>query len=227
MKFKPVLLIVPIAAAFGFAAARYWHEQQQTEAAHEAAELAASAKPERTGPVLTLPEFSLANQAGEKQSIRSWPGKTRLINFWATWCAPCREEIPMLISMQNKHAADGLQIIGIAVDFRDAVLKYAEDMHIPYPLLIGEQDGLNAVDAFGIQAVGFPYSVFVDIHDNIVTTYIGELNAKQVEAALAIIQRINVGHLPLGAGRTELVTALSELKSKKPPSAESGSQAAL
>ena len=128
----------------------------------------------------------------------------------------------MLKAMQEKHAADGLQVVGIAVDFRDAVLKYAADMQISYPLLIGEQDGLNAVDAFGIQAVGFPYSVFVDARDHVIATYMGELNAKQVEAALAIIARINVGHLGVGPGRTELVTTLAELKTKKPASAAAG-----
>jgi len=220
MKLSPALLIIPIAAAFGFAAARYWQHHQDVipDVSTESANTAPMAK----GPTLTLPDFSLTNQAGDKQSIRSWPGKTRLINFWATWCAPCRREIPMLIAMQDKHARDGFQVIGIAVDFRDAVLKYAEDMHISYPLLIGEQDGLNAVDSFGIQAVGFPYSVFVDAHDNVAATYIGELNAKQVEAALAVIERINVGHLPLGAGRTELATTLVELKTPHRDAPESG-----
>jgi thiol-disulfide isomerase/thioredoxin len=206
MKLSPIAIIVPVAAAVGFFAAQHWLKPAQapaTEASHVSTE-----------PVLTLPEFSLQNRAGQMQSIKSWPGKTLLINFWATWCAPCRKEIPMLQTMQNKHAADGLQVVGVAVDFRDDVLKYAEAMKIGYPLLIGEQDGLAAVDAFGIQAVGFPYSVFVDARNHIVTTYIGELKAPQVEAALAIIERINRGDLPLGAGRTEVSATLAQLKSQ-------------
>lgn len=204
MKLTPVVLIFPVAAVIGFFAAEHWLRP---------AEPPPAVTSQSNAPVLTLPEFSLKNRDGQMQSIRSWPGKALLINFWATWCAPCRQEIPMLIAMQSKHAADGLQVVGIAVDFRDDVLNYADAMKITYPLLIGEQDGLAAVDAFGIQSVGFPYSVFVDARNNIVSTYIGELKTHQVEAALAIIERINRGDLPLGPGRTEVATTLAQLKS--------------
>ena len=205
MKLHPFVIIFPLAAAVGFFAAERWLRPTQPPPAATALS---------TAPVLTLPEFSLKNREGQLQSIHSWQGKALLINFWATWCAPCRREIPMLVSMQDKHAIDGLQVVGIAVDFRDDVLKYADAMKITYPLLIGEQDGLAAVDAFGIQSVGFPYSVFVDARNNIVSTYIGELQTHQVEAALAIIERINRGDLPLGPGRTEVATTLAQLKSK-------------
>ena len=72
--------------------------------------------------------------------LQHWPGKSLIVNFWATWCAPCRREIPLLEQLQAEHGAEGFQVIGVAVDFRDKVLAYAEEMKIDYPLLIGEQE---------------------------------------------------------------------------------------
>lgn len=204
-------LIAVVAVALGFLGAREWRARQDTEQAEQAA-LAAGSTPAARPPVLTLPDFSLKNRAGELQSIRSWPGKALVINFWATWCAPCRREIPLLLELQKQYAADGVQIIGIAVDFREDVLKYADTMKIDYPLLIGEQDGLEAVDAFGIEAVGFPYTVFTDAKGDIITTHIGELHKEQAELILNTIKRINQGELAVGVARTELSAALSNLK---------------
>ena len=76
-------------------------------------------------PATRLPDFTLQDRDGTMRSIRSWPGKSMIVNFWATWCAPCRREIPLLKEMQQKHGADGFQIVGVAVDFREDVLKYA------------------------------------------------------------------------------------------------------
>jgi thiol-disulfide isomerase/thioredoxin len=208
MKQKLSYLLVAVAAVtVGFLAARLFRDQA-TPPTTEAVTAAPVARP----PVLTLPEFSLKNRAGELQSVHSWPDKSLVLNFWATWCAPCRREIPLLMELQKHHEADGVQIVGIAVDFREDVLKYAEAMKIDYPLLIGEQDGLEAVDAFGIDAVGFPYTVFMDAKGNIITTHIGELHKDQAELILSTIKRVNQGELAVGAARTELTAELSSLK---------------
>ncbi len=201
------LLVAVVAITTGFFAARFWRDQA-TPPGTEAITTAPAARP----PVLTLPEFSLKNRAGEQQSSHSWPGKSLVLNFWATWCAPCRREIPLLIELQKQHEADGVQIVGVAVDFREEVLRYADAMRIDYPLLIGEQDGLEAVDAFGIEAVGFPYTVFTDARGNIVTTHIGELHREQAELILSTIKRVNQGQLTVGVARTQLTAALSNLK---------------
>ena len=97
----------------------------------------------------TLPDFTLGDLDGTPRSIRSWPGKSMIVNFWATWCAPCRREIPLLRELQKQHGAEGFQIVGVAVDFREDVVKYAQEIGIDYPVLIGEQDGLDAVNKFG------------------------------------------------------------------------------
>jgi len=163
-------------------------------------------------PVLTLPEFSLKDRNGTLTSIRSWPGKSLIINFWATWCEPCRREMPLLLKLQKDHAADGFQVVGIAIDFRDAVLKYADSMHISYPLLIGEQDGFAAADAFGIDASGLPFTVFTDQQGDIIVTHLGELHPEQVAMVLDTIKQVNSGQLTANAARTRVNLGLSSSK---------------
>jgi len=152
----------------------------------------------------TLPEFSLHDREGNLRSIRSWPGKSLIVNFWATWCAPCRKEIPLLIETQRRNAPDGFQIVGVAVDFRDAVLEYAKQMDIDYPILIGEQDGLDAVNAFGVEAVGFPFTVFTDAQGRIVALHLGELTAPLLKTLMTAVRRVNSGELTPAAARLEI-----------------------
>ena len=101
-----------------------------------------------------------------------------IVNFWATWCAPCRREIPLLRKIQAEHGAEGFQIVGVAVDFREDVLKYAKEIGIDYPVLIGEQDGLEAVNKFGQGSLGFPFTVFTDNQQRIVMFHLGEIHAE-------------------------------------------------
>lgn len=159
----------------------------------------------------TLPDFTLANLEGEPQSIRSWPGKSMIVNFWATWCAPCRREIPLLNRIQAEHGAEGFQIVGVAVDFREDVVKYAEAIGIDYPLLIGEQDGLEAVTRFGRGSLGFPFTVFTDNQQRLVLFHLGELHPPQAEIMLAAVRRVNSGELTPLAARAVAAKQLAEL----------------
>ena len=133
-----------------------------------------------TGPVETLPEFTLDNPAGEPQSIGSWPGKALLINFWATWCAPCRIEIPGFIELFDKYEARGLSILGISVDDSvDALQLYAEEMEMDYPVLIG--DGRDDVkDAFG-PLYGFPTTFLINREGDICHQHTGYAPKEQFE----------------------------------------------
>lgn len=158
-----------------------------------------------------LPAFSLQNREGTVQSIKDWPGKSMIVNFWATWCAPCRREIPLLNELNRTRSAEGFQIVGVAVDFRDDVLKYAADIGIDYPILIGEQDGIDAVTAFGVQAVGFPFTAFTDNQGRIINLHVGELHAPQAEVILDTIGRVNAGELTPAAARTAIAVTLAKL----------------
>jgi len=161
--------------------------------------------------VETLPSFQLADRAGELRSLQDWPDRALIVNFWATWCAPCRREIPLLQQLQRDHADEGFQVIGIAVDFRDKVLAYADEMQIEYPLLIGEQEALDAAAAFGVPTVGMPFTVFSDRQGRIVTAHLGELTAAEADLILDAVRRVDAGETTPAEARATLEAALAAL----------------
>ena len=119
----------------------------------ESAPAAARRIPER------LPDVTMPDAKGVPHKLSEWRGRPLMVNFWATWCDPCRREIPLLKSLRHERAADSLEVVGIAVDFQDAVIDYTRKIGIDYPVLIGEKDGTAAIDAFGLDTV-FPFTVF-------------------------------------------------------------------
>ncbi len=81
--------------------------------------------------------FTLPELDGKKHSLEEWRGKVIVLNFWATWCPPCREEIPLLIALQKERAAEGLQVVSVAIDNKTAVMLYRQSAGINYPVLMG------------------------------------------------------------------------------------------
>lgn len=158
----------------------------------------------------TLPEFSLRDRTGHMVSIHSWPGKSLIVNFWATWCPPCRKEIPLLMETQKARAQDGFQVVGVAVDVRENVLKYADEIKLDYPLLIGEQDGLDALMAFGVESAAFPITVFTDQQRRIVATYPGEITAEKMTVFLDAVTRVNRGEQSPAQARIDVARALDQ-----------------
>ncbi len=173
------------------------------------ATVAAPSTPARQIPE-TVPEITLTDSAGARRKLSEWKGRPLLINFWATWCAPCRREIPLLKTLRRDHAADGVEVIGIAVDFRDAVLKYAREMGIDYPVLIGEQDALDAVGSFGMDTV-FPFTVFTDKQSRVVTLKIGELHQDEATFILRQVKDVDAGRLALPVARQQIAAGIREL----------------
>jgi thiol-disulfide isomerase/thioredoxin len=166
---------------------------------------AAGALPER------LPNISMPDLEGHTRALSEWRGHPLLVNFWATWCEPCRREIPLLQRLRGSAGASSLEIVGIAVDTRAAVIPYAHQMHIDYPLLIGEDDGIKAADAFGMQAV-FPFSVFADREGRIVALKIGELHPEDAQLILARIDDVDHGRLDVAAARQQISAGLQGLE---------------
>lgn len=223
MKSIGYIAVAVIAAAAGFGiyqfgiAPRLNTEQVSTPAesavipseSGSQADTSADALPE------TLPDFTLADIDGQPRSIRSWQGKSMIVNFWATWCAPCRREIPLLNKIHAEHGAEGFQIVGVAVDFRDDVLKYAKEIGIDYPLLIGEQDGLEAVTKFGRGSLGFPFTVFTDNQQRLVLFHLGEIHPPQAKVMMDAVRRVNSGELTPLAARAVAAKQLAELPEGK------------
>jgi thiol-disulfide isomerase/thioredoxin len=150
--------------------------------------------------------------------LSSFTQPSLIVNFWATWCAPCRREIPLLRQLRTERAAQGVEVVGVAVDFREDVVKYANDIGLDYPLLIGEEDGLAAADAFGINPV-FPFTVFSDAERRIVAVKIGELHADEAAFILDHVQKINAGTLAVETARTLIRDELRRLEAARPAAA--------
>jgi thiol-disulfide isomerase/thioredoxin len=161
-----------------------------------------------------LPNISLSDPTGVKHALSEWKGHPLLINFWATWCEPCRREIPLLKTLRKERSVDGVEIVGIAVDFRDAVQHYARQMGIDYPVLVGEQDGLDAIAAFGMDTV-FPFSVFADARGRIVTLKVGELHADEARFILDRVKGVDSGRLDLMAAKKEIADGVAALAAER------------
>lgn len=217
MKTPAYIVIALVAAAAGFGIYHFGvaprAEREQRINAAEAAQVAGQRQEPApaAGVPDVLPDFTLVDMQGQQRSIRSWPGKSMIVNFWATWCAPCRREIPLLKKIQAEHGTEGFQIVGVAVDFRDDVLKYAQEIGIDYPVLIGEQDGLDAVNKFGQGSLGFPFTVFTDNQQRIVMFHLGEIRPDQVDVFLGAVRKVNSGELTIAAARTVAAEQLSKL----------------
>jgi thiol-disulfide isomerase/thioredoxin len=161
-----------------------------------------------------LPSFSLNDRSGIPTPIATWAGKSLVLNFWATWCAPCRREIPLLQALQGELAAADVTIVGIAVDHRDEVAAFAKQFNISYPLLVGEQDALDVAAAFGVKSPAFPFTVFTDRRGEVVALYLGELHRPQAGLILGVVQDLNQERLTLPQARRTIAEGLSALAAK-------------
>ncbi|MCB1935794.1 MAG: TlpA family protein disulfide reductase [Nitrosomonas sp.] len=134
---------------------------------------------------------------GQLQTVSQWQGNVLVVNFWATWCTPCREEIPEFIDMQNKFAEQGLIFIGIAIDREDKVISYANEFGINYPVLIGGLEGMSFAEAAGNQMSVLPYTVVFDRRGNIAETFLGRVHQHTLEKIVIPLLQEQADTLPV------------------------------
>jgi thiol-disulfide isomerase/thioredoxin len=158
-----------------------------------------------------LPDFSLSDATGKLTSIEKWAGKSLILNFWATWCAPCRREIPLLKALNSEWHGRDVAVVGIAVDYPDKVIAYANDLKIAYPLLIGDEDALDVATQLGVGTPVFPFTVFTDRRGDVVALYLGELHRAQADLILGVVQSLNEERVDLTAARRTIAAGLSAL----------------
>jgi thiol-disulfide isomerase/thioredoxin len=157
-----------VVAALALAAGLYFGIEQRTTAPDPSA-------------VSALTRADLPDLAGSRTTLERWRGKIVVVNFWASWCPPCREEIPGLMRIQRKFAANGLQVVGIAVDSVEKSRQAAGEMGISYPVLVAEVQIIDVTRRLGNRAGGLPFTVVLDREGRLVTTHLGLLSEAQLE----------------------------------------------
>ena len=163
-----------------------------------AAGVAAAAAGFLVGPLLlkdkgrgdsVLRSTTLVDLAGKPRQLAEWDGRILVWNFWATWCTPCREEIPLLIAAREKYEPWGVEIVGIAVDNAAKVREFSSSLNISYPILLAEADGLDLMRKLGNSSGGLPYTVVNDRQGNLVHRKLGALKQADLDAILGPLTR--------------------------------------
>jgi thiol-disulfide isomerase/thioredoxin len=115
------------------------------------------------------------------QPLNQWRGKVVVLNFWAPWCPPCREEIPDFIKLQDKYGKRGLVFIGVALDEKIKVQTFTDETGINYPILLGEMDAVDLTRKIGNRLGGLPFTVVIDRNGKIVASAVGGVSLDRME----------------------------------------------
>ncbi len=130
------------------------------------------------------PGFNLPALDGRRVDADRFAGRAMLVNFWATWCAPCRREMPVLQAASQEHG-DSLAVVGIALDDPETVADFVEELGIEYTILADQDEVLDVQREWGNRAGAMPYTVLVDAQGTVRWRHYGEVSAEQLEEALA------------------------------------------
>ena len=150
------------------------------------------------------PSFSLMGLDGEMHDFDEYDGRHRLLTFWATWCAPCRREIPLLKDFQAEQGDDGILVIGIAVDIMEDVQKYAEAAEFNYPILVGEMDAMAVAEQSGLQFHAMPFTMIVTADGEFLNAHFGELHRPDLNKISDVLARLDAGEIDTDTARQAL-----------------------
>jgi thiol-disulfide isomerase/thioredoxin len=121
---------------------------------------------------------------GHHQALSQWRGQVVVLNFWASWCAPCREEMPDFAMLRSQHKGNGVEFIGIAVDNVANVTQYLRSQPVNYPILVGEGAAHSLARQLGDSSGSLPYTIVLDREGKQVLSHLGRLPRAKLEAAL-------------------------------------------
>ncbi len=121
---------------------------------------------------------------GTPQTLSGFRGRILVVNYWATWCAPCREEIPMFVRLQREYVVKNVQFVGIAVDQVDKVREFAKEFNINYPLLIGGMDAMDLSRLAGNKAGVLPYTLVINPKGQIAASLVGGISEERMRNTL-------------------------------------------
>lgn len=181
MNHRPWLIVVA-AGALGLAAgAALDHLRQSSSQATGPLDEAIRQPPESPEVVGTAsPEVRLPDLEGKRRTLADDYGdRVILLNFWATWCPPCLEEIPALMALQEELGPDGLQVIGLALDETQAIREFVREHEVSYPVLIGGEEAFALSERFGNLPATLPYTAVIDREGIIRAVHRGALTREE------------------------------------------------
>ena len=185
---RPFLVIAVVIVALGAGVLYYATQFPAEQAAPVAAQ---SFAPE----VVQYPSFTMPDLDGVDRDFSEWDGRHRLLNFWATWCAPCRREIPLLKEFQAEQGEDGILVMGIAVDFAEDVARYAETAKFNYPVLVGQEEAMAVAESSGVTFIAMPFTMIVARDGELLGAYLGELHRPHLDHISDILSRLDSGDI--------------------------------
>ncbi len=128
--------------------------------------------------------MTLPDENGQQQAISQWKGKVIVLNFWATWCPPCREEMPELSALNTEWQDKNIIVLGIALDEISLIKEFDEENNISYPLLAAEEEGANLAFNLGNNKSALPFTVIIKPDGTIANTYFGRISKALLEETL-------------------------------------------
>ena len=173
MTLKQFLILAVIGAFIGLLASgvEKWWQQEQSTASESQLE--------------KLPEFSLTTMDGGAWHSQQWTNKILVLNFWATWCPPCREEMPIFSKLQEEFAQQDVQFIGVAIDDREAVQEFIDSYGIDFTILLGDTQAAALSERLGNRFSALPFTVIVDKGGEIKLRHAGGIKEEQLRPVLA------------------------------------------
>jgi len=178
------LAVAVTAVALGFGIVKYWPTNQEPSG-----QVGQEPQAETQSAMISQPrpDFTMPDVTGKQRDIKEWDGKVLAVNFWGTWCEPCKQEIADFNILQKQYASKGFQFVGVALDDLDAVQTYLKTRTIAYPVLIGEDQAAKVADTYGDDQGVVPYTAFINRKGQIAFIQYGAMSqdlARQVIESL-------------------------------------------
>ncbi|WP_114813206.1 TlpA family protein disulfide reductase [Paraburkholderia kururiensis] len=178
MNTKRILAAAAVAAiaAGGGVLAGHWVRGGDVSEAGEA--------PVAQSAVAQLWSAAVTNADGKPQSLALYKGRPMVVNFWASWCGPCVEEMPTLAKLHDEYSKKGIQFVGLGVDSGKNVKTFLQKVPVDYPIYVTGFGGADLARAFGNNAGGLPFTVVIDAKGNVRATKLGEIRADELKRTL-------------------------------------------
>jgi thiol-disulfide isomerase/thioredoxin len=137
--------------------------------------------------VAHLLSLSMPDAKGQPQALSQLKDKILVVNFWATWCAPCVKEMPELSALQTEVASKNIQLVGIGIDSASNIAEFASKYAISYPLYVAGMNGSELSRQFGNDAGALPFTVLIGKDGQVIKTYLGRLKMEELRADISVL----------------------------------------